>query len=106
MAPTTEQGPVKRTFPIQILGRTLSIQSGSDSDYVEAVAELVNERMTQIRARSRSADLVEVAMLAALNLADEYLRAREDLALERVEVARWADEARRRIEGCIGPDPR
>lgn len=106
MNATPEQGATKRTFPIRILGRTLSIQSGSDSEYVEAVAALVNERMTQIRERSRSADLVEVAVLAALNLADEYLRAREDLALERAQMARWADHTSRRIEGCIGADPR
>jgi len=90
--------PVKRTYPLKILGRPISIQSGSGDDHVETVASLVAERMTEIRDRARSADAVDVAILAALNLADDYLRAREQLSEERARVRDWAEGMCKRVD--------
>lgn len=89
---------MKRTYPLKILGRPISVQSGSGEEHVETVADLVAERMTEIRDRARSADAVDVAILAALNLADDYLRARHQLSEERARVRDWAESMCKRVD--------
>ncbi len=95
--PGDEAKSAKRTYPIRVLGRTLAIQSSADQQHVDAVAGLVSERMGEIRDRFRSADLVEVAILAALNFADDYLRTQDRLEDERQRVSNWAEDMCKRV---------
>jgi cell division protein ZapA len=53
--------------------------SGPDSGHVERLAALVDSRMRAVAATGRTADSLRVAVLAALNLADELARAEERL---------------------------
>jgi cell division protein ZapA (FtsZ GTPase activity inhibitor) len=89
--------PIRRTYALRILGRPISIQSSSGDDHVDTVASMVAERMGEIRERARTADAVDVAILAALNLADECLRARARLTEERGRVTDWANVMRARV---------
>ncbi len=85
----------KRTYPIKVLGRRIGIQSGSDEKYVHRVAAFVNDRVEKVREASRSADPVEVTILAALNIADEYFRSQdegEDLDRRLEELCRLVEE--------------
>ena len=71
--------------------------SGSESDpqreHVQRLAARVDARMRAVAAVGRTADSLRVAVLAALNLADELARAEERLsALEgTIDVAESAD---------------
>jgi cell division protein ZapA (FtsZ GTPase activity inhibitor) len=60
----------KRTVPVTIQGRQYRIRADGDTGSVERAAELLDETMTKVRARSGTADSVDVAVLAALNLAN------------------------------------
>jgi cell division protein ZapA (FtsZ GTPase activity inhibitor) len=60
----------KRTVPVTIQGRQYRIRADGDSGSVERAAELLDETMTKVRARSGTADSVDIAVLAALNLAN------------------------------------
>jgi cell division protein ZapA len=59
----------------------LSGSSGSDSvrEHVQGLAARVDARMRAVAAVGRTADSLRVAVLAALNLADELARAEERL---------------------------
>ncbi len=81
----------KRAYPIRVLGRTLTIQSNAPRESVEAVTELVVRTMEEIRNRSRSTDVGEIAILAALNFAADYVRVRDDLDVAQGQVKQWAD---------------
>ena len=59
----------KRTVPVKIQGREYRIRADRDEDSVHRAAELLDETMTKVRARSGTADSVDIAVLAALNLA-------------------------------------
>jgi cell division protein ZapA len=51
--------------------------SGQDSEHIRALAELVDARMRAVAAQGRTVDSLRVAVLAALNLADELAEARK-----------------------------
>jgi cell division protein ZapA len=72
---------VKRTVPVRILGQEFRVRSDGDAGRVRRAAALVDETMQRVRARSRSVDTLDLAILAALNLAHRLL-AREDASAE------------------------
>jgi cell division protein ZapA len=49
--------------------------SGQDTEHIRSLAALVDARMRAVAAQGRTVDSLRVAVLAALNLADELLRA-------------------------------
>ncbi len=45
---------------------------GSDPEYIFAIAEMVDAKMRAVAAHGATVDSLRVAVLAALNIADEY----------------------------------
>jgi cell division protein ZapA len=64
---------------VRIYNQTYQIRSGDDPDYVERLAEYVNERMTEVSELTPTVDSFKVAVLSALNIADEYFSTKEKL---------------------------
>ena len=62
---------------------------GSDAEYIQQLAALVNAKMRAVAAHGGTADSLRVAVLAALNIADELLalRARYDSLAGSVDSA-------------------
>jgi cell division protein ZapA len=69
---------------VEIFGQTYAVKSGGDPSYVEGLAATVDRQMKEVSRASGAVDSLRVAVLTALNLADECARLRRD-----------ADEARR-----------
>lgn len=84
-----------RTHQLEIAGHPLTVRSSADPAYVARLAETI-ESHTQ-GALDQGAGIVAAGLLAALALADELERTREELASLRAE--RDAREATRRAEG-------
>ena len=70
MDKTTDSG----VTTIEILGRTYPVRSRLDSDAVARLGAYVREKMEAVANRAPRRDLVHVAVLAALNIADDYFR--------------------------------
>jgi cell division protein ZapA len=72
---------------VRIFGQEYSIRSESDGDHVKRVAALVDEKMREVSNTSSQVSSVKVAILAALNLADELvsLRRGEMRSVEELE---------------------
>ena len=68
------------TIPVEIFGQTYNVKAGADPGYVEQLAAFVDERMRDIGRTAGAVDSVRVAVLAALNIADECFRLRADIA--------------------------
>jgi len=60
----------KQTVPVTIQGRAYRIRADGDPASVQRAALLLDETMTKVRTRSGTADSVDIAVLAALNLAN------------------------------------
>src|SRR2546421_10369135 len=56
---------------VKIFNRTYVLRSKSGADRINEVAKIVDERMRQISSQITTHDIVKIAVLAALNLADE-----------------------------------
>jgi cell division protein ZapA len=77
--------------------------SGPDLVAVERLAALVDARMRAVASRGRTADSLRVAVLAALNLADELTRTKERLQqLEGTPGANESAEIRARTASLTG----
>jgi cell division protein ZapA len=63
----------------EIFGQSCAVKAGADTGSVEALAALVDSQMKDVGRSSGAADTVRVAVLAALNLADELFRLRREL---------------------------
>ena len=70
------QTPQSGYVTVEIYDQTYHL-SGKDLDRTRRLAARVDERMRAVAAASRTADSLRVAVLAALNLADQLARAEE-----------------------------
>jgi cell division protein ZapA len=61
--------------------------SGEDAEHVRSLAARVDAKMRAVAAQGRTVDSLRVAVLAALNLADELSQATADPALGRQRAA-------------------
>lgn len=61
---------------VEILGRRYPIRSSLNPAYVNELAAYVDQKMQTVAEDTAGVDAVRVAVLAALNIADEYFRLR------------------------------
>lgn len=69
-------GVETRAMTVHILGHEYRIRSTESGDFVRDVALYVDELMHQIAARMTTGTQTQVAVLAALNIAEELFRER------------------------------
>jgi cell division protein ZapA len=76
---------------VEIFGQTYNVRGDGDPDYLLELARFVDSRMREVAAQVATVDPMKIAILAALNIADEfsrYRRQREDaegIWIERTE---------------------
>ncbi len=61
--------------PVSIYGRTYQLRGNEDGEYLADLALLVDRKMHDVADSTGTADTLKVAILAALNIADELLQA-------------------------------
>jgi|SRR5579862_6449679 cell division protein ZapA len=61
---------------VEIFGQSYAVQAGADPGYIESVASYVDQQMREVSRGSGAVDSVRIAVLAALNIADELFRSR------------------------------
>lgn len=72
-----EARKTKRTVEVSIMGQKFLVRSDSDENYVERVAEFVNGKVAEITSKSKSIPSLNVIILAAMNIADDFIRSRD-----------------------------
>ena len=65
---------------VEIFGGRYPVKSGLDAEYVKRIAEYVDRKMHNAADQTRGGDTVRIAVLAALNIADEHFRLRDEHA--------------------------
>jgi cell division protein ZapA len=66
----------KNGIKVEIFGTEYRIKGDANGDYIKQVAGLVDERMRQIAEASMTGAVAKIAILAAVNIADELLKER------------------------------
>ncbi len=60
---------------VEIFGQTYSFRAGADPEYVRRLAAHVDAAMQEVSRQPGTVDSLRIAVLAALNIADEYFQA-------------------------------
>src|SRR5687768_5882561 len=61
---------------VEIFGQSYALNAGADPGYVQQLAAHVDAQMRQVGNSATAVDSLKVAVLAALNIADECFRLR------------------------------
>ena len=65
---------MEKCFNINILGQELSVLTDSGDEHVESVVRYVNNKIEEAVKTASNINNLNIAILAALNIADEYIR--------------------------------
>jgi cell division protein ZapA len=88
---------MKRSISISIAGQKYTIKSDAEESYVHSLADLVDEKIKQVQRGAKTASRDAVAVLAALQIADDLVRERNG----RAELRRRVREKSRAIRALI-----
>ena len=61
--------------PVTIFGRTYHLRGDEEGAFLEELASIVDAKMNEVAEATGTADTLKVAILASLNIADDYLKA-------------------------------
>jgi cell division protein ZapA len=76
-----------QSYKVVIYNQTYSLRSDHDQDYIHELAEYVDKRMNEIARATMTVDSLRVAILAALQIADELYQSRKDMRETEEEIA-------------------
>ena len=68
---------MKRAVDVEIMGEKFTVRSDAEESHVRKVAGYVDGKMQEVMKTTRPIGKSSVAMLAALNIADEYQRLKD-----------------------------
>jgi cell division protein ZapA len=91
----------EQVVSVEIGGLNYPIRTGLDTDYVLKIAAHVNERMRAVSDVTPTGDLVRLAVLAALNIADELFRCRDASRVRNGELAERAHELEEMLDRVL-----
>jgi cell division protein ZapA len=91
-----------RVVTVEIHGQQYPIRSGLDPKYVAELAVYVNEKMRLASLETPAGDTLKLAVLAALNIADEYFRMADQEREHHERVAHRAEELERMLDLALG----
>ncbi len=66
--------PDSESVKVDIFGKTYTLKGSADPEYVQEIAAFVDERMREVAGNAPTIPTSKVAILAAVNIADELFR--------------------------------
>ena len=94
-----------RVIHVEIHGQQYPIRSGLDPAYVAELAAYVDGKMRLASRETAAGDTLKIAVLAALNIADECFRARNEEQQRREHLTHRAEEIERMLDLALGIEP-
>jgi cell division protein ZapA len=79
---------------IDIYDQSYNVSAEQNEEYVKELADYVDTKMREVAEATRTVDSLKVAVLAALNIADE-------LFAQRARQQRLEGPLRQRVETCV-----
>lgn len=91
-----------RVVTVEIAGQRYPIRSGLERAYVAELAAYVDAKMRLAVKETATGDSLKVAVLAALNIADELFRARQSGDGDREQWVARAADLERLLDDALG----
>jgi cell division protein ZapA len=86
---------------VEVYGQRYPIRTTLDAQYVQDLAAYVDRKMRTAADASPSSDAVGLAILTALNVADEFFRARDQRSDETESLASRAEALERIVDQAL-----
>ena len=93
---------------VEIMGQRFVIRSSLDVEYINRLADYVEHKIQTATEHSTGGDTVRIAVLAAMNIADEYFRSRDTETSLGMALESRAGEIERLIDATLAdvePEP-
>jgi cell division protein ZapA len=90
---------------VEILGRPLQITGSIHPDRLQMVVSLVDEHLRELQRAFPSSPLADLAILAALNLACEFLESKEDYQQLRTDIEKRSRQLIQKLEAHGSSSP-
>ena len=94
--------------PVDILGEDYVIRGEAEEGYIKEVGRLVDQRMCELKSKSPHLEIKRLAVLTAINLADELLQERiiqEEENTDQESARRTSELISLLDEGLTGSSP-
>ena len=92
----------ERITAIEIYGQTYHVKGVASPEHVARLAHYLDGKMREVSDHTPTVDTLKVAILAALNIADQYLSSRQRLQeLEQI-LAEKSEKLSSNIDAAIG----
>ncbi|NOZ94739.1 MAG: cell division protein ZapA [Acidobacteria bacterium] len=90
---------------VEVFGQRLGLRADGDVERLQELARYVDQRMREVADRASSVDTVRIAILTAINIADELYREREtNQDARQREIENHAERLVRRLEKVLKHD--
>jgi cell division protein ZapA len=90
-----------RVITVEIHGQRYPIRSSLDQEYVLRLAAYVDQKIGAAAESTPSGDSLRLAVLAALNIADELFRIREATRARDTQIAERASELEQLVDRVL-----
>jgi cell division protein ZapA len=90
-----------RVVTVEIAGQRYPIRSALDAGYVAELATYVDAKMRLAAKETSGGDSLKIAVLAALNIADELFRCRDTTRQKDGQLAARAGELERLVDRVL-----
>lgn len=94
--------PGDQLIQVEIYGQPYMLRGEGNSAYIQELAAYVDEKMNEIANSSSTVDSLKVAILAALNIADDYHQMKRDVEKQRMDLAVRTAACERLLDSAIG----
>ena len=95
--------PETHVVSVEIRGQRYAIDSALDARYVHGLASYVDKKMRAAADTTPSGDSLKLAVLAALNIADELFRCQDVQKASRGALAERTQALERLLDAALAP---
>lgn len=94
---------MNRSVKVLVAGQRLAIRTSAQPAYVEELARFVTDKVEELRASGRAMTTQSLALLAAMNIADELYQLRERQEQLKRQVREKSERILRYLDGSQNP---
>jgi len=88
---------LKKNIDVEISGHKYIIKSDAEEEYIYEIADYLNKKIEEVSLTTKTVDTLNLVILAALNIVNDFFRARN----EQGELKQWVESKSRHLVSFI-----
>lgn len=97
---------MKRKYEVSLMGQRFTLRSERDEEYVQNLAKFVAQQIEEIRRKTRTVSTHQVALLVALNLADQLFQQNAKQVENKSLIQQKLDTALHQVDNALSFFPK